>query len=62
MAVEFYEENDFRHRMAQSGERLGWVSKLVIKLGLAKDAKGAQTVLIVVLILVLLATAYTLWG
>ena len=42
-------------------DKPSWLSSLVIKVGLAKDNAGAQKVLLVVLVLVVLATVIVLW-
>ena len=63
MGVEFYEEKEMRRMSSQGGEGGGGaVSRLVIKLGLAKDQVGAGRVLLVILIITVAATAYTLFG
>ena len=63
MGVEFYEEKEMRRMSSQGGEGGGGaVSRLVIKLGLAKDQAGAGRVLLVILIITVAATAYTLFG
>ena len=64
MGVEFHEEKEMRRMSSQGGGNKsgGALSQLVIKLGLAKDQVGAGRVLLVILIITVAATAYTLFG
>ena len=41
---------------SSSGSKRSWLAGLVIKAGLASDDKGAQKVLVIVLVLVVIAT------
>mgnify|MGYP001572131742 CR=1 FL=1 len=58
--IQFDEEPQYA-RPTSGSERQSWLSGLVIKTGLAKDNAGAQKVLLVVLVLVVLATIMVLW-
>ena len=63
MPVEFQEDQNVTalyQRVQQSQEVTGY-SKLVIKLGLASDEEGANKILVAVMVIVLLITAFVVF-
>ncbi|MHB8660611.1 MAG: hypothetical protein ACYC75_01555 [Minisyncoccota bacterium] len=58
--LQFNEDSQYV-RPAFNSEKRSWLANLVIKARLAKDDAGAQKVLLVVLIFVVLATVAVLW-
>lgn len=63
MSVEFQEDQNVQalYQQVQSAEEIKGISKLVISLGLAKDAEGANKAMIGIIIVVLLITAFVVF-
>lgn len=59
--VQFHEEPEYVKRSVAPGPKPSFITGIVIATGLAKDEKGAQPVLIGVLIAVLALTAFVIW-
>ena len=62
MNIQFNEDQNFSNRQAAVKDKTGWVTGLVIRLGLAKNAQQAtlvQIIIIVVLTLFIFFSVFT---